>query len=67
MASILDMNSPANFYRTMLLANAIRLQEGVKQRWYLYVSQKNLRNSSGIFRKAHAKVDLTNETENKWV
>lgn len=67
MASILGMNSPANFYRTMLLANAIRLQEGVKQRWYLYVSQKNLRNSSGIFRKAWAKMDLTSETENTLV
>lgn len=67
MDSILDMNSSANFYRTMLLANAIRLQEGVKQRWYFYVIQKNLRNSSGIFRKEWAKVDLTNETENKLV
>ena len=72
MALIWDVNSPSNLYKSVVGTRVTELQEGGKQAHKVSLAkkrlrQKNLRNSSGISRKAWAKVDLASETENTLV
>jgi len=56
MPLIWDVNSPSDLYKSVVGTHIAGLQEGGKQRHKVSLatkqfSQKNLRNSSGIFRK----------------
>lgn len=67
-----DVNSPSNLHESVVGTRVTGLQEGGKQRRKVSLakkqfSQKNLGNSSGIFREAWAKADLASETENTLV